>query len=68
MEGFCFYRFRKAVNVINFYDHGGGYVHQHNDMVSEFHLHLSNSNMQNASKTTAYLYTLLDRMFEKNKW
>ena len=41
MEGWCLDRFRKIVNVGNFYDNGGGYVHQYNDKVREFHLHLS---------------------------
>ena len=46
-----------------FYDNGGGYVHQSNDTVREFHLHLTDSKMQNAATTTAHLYTLFDRMF-----
>ena len=54
-------------NVSNFYDYGGGYVHQSNDKVQEFHLHLSDSNLQNATTNTAHLYTLLSRMFEKKK-
>ena len=51
----------------NFYDNGGGYVHQSNDTVRVFHLNLSDSNLQNYAMTTAHLYTLLARMFEKNK-
>ena len=65
MEGCCLDRFRKTVNVSNFYDNGGGYVHQYNDTVREFHLHLSDSNLQNAATTTDHLYTLLARMFKK---
>ena len=41
MEGCYLYRFIKTVNVINFYDNGGGYVHQSNYTVQGFHLHLS---------------------------
>ena len=36
-------------------------------MVREFHLHLSYSKLQNAATTTAHLYTLLSRMFEKKQ-
>ena len=67
MEGFCLDRFRKTVNVRNVYVNGGGYVHQYNDMVREFCLHLSDSKLQNSATTTAHLYTLLAKMFEKNK-
>ena len=63
MEGCCLDRFIKTVNVSNFYDNGGGYVHQFNDTVREFHLHLSHSKMQNDATATAHLYRLLDRMF-----
>ena len=67
MEGCCLDRFIKQVNVSSFYENGGGDVHQYNDTVQEFHLHLSYSKLQNAATTTDHLYTLLDRMFEKNK-
>ena len=67
MEGCCLYCFRKTVNVINFYDNGGGYVYQSNDTVREFHLHLPHSKLQNAAMTTARLYTLLSRMFDKKQ-
>ena len=50
-----------------FYDNYGGYVHQSNDTVREFHLNLSDSKLQNAATTTAHLYTLLARMFEKKQ-
>ena len=50
-------RFRKTANMSNFYDNGGGYVHQYNETVREFHLHLSDSKLQNAVTTTAHLYT-----------
>ena len=59
MEGCCLNCFRKTVNTSNFYNNGGGYVHQYNDTVQEFHLHLSDSNLQNDAMTTAHLYTLL---------
>ena len=68
MEGWCLDRFIKTVNVRNFYDNGGWYVHQSNDTVQDFHLHLSDSKLQNNATTTAHLFTLLARMFEKNKW
>ena len=63
MEGFCLYCLRKTVNVRNLHDSGGGYVHQSNDTLREFRLHLSGSNLQNAAMATAHLYTLLARMF-----
>ena len=67
MEGCCLDRFIKQVNVSSFYDNGGGDIHQYNDTLREFHLHLSDSKLQNTATTTAHLYTLLARMFEKNK-
>ena len=67
MEGCCLYRFIKQVNVSIFYDNGGGDVHQYNDMVREFYLHLSDSKLQNDATITAHLYTLLARVFEKTK-
>ena len=63
MEGCCLYCFIKKVNIRNVYDDGGGYVHQSNDMVQEFHLNLSDSNLQNDATTTAHLYTVLVSMF-----
>ena len=48
-----------------FYDNGAGCVQQSNDTVQEFYSNLSYSNMQDAATTTAHLYTLLARMFEK---
>ena len=67
MEGCCLDRFIKQGNVSSFYDNGGGDVHQPNDTIREFHLHLSHSKLQNAATTTARLYTLLAKVFEKNK-
>ena len=64
MEGFCLDHFSKTVNVSNFYDNGGGYMNQSNNTVRDFHLHLSDSKLQNAATTTAHLNTLLARMFE----
>ena len=66
MEGCCLDCFRKKVSVRNFYDNGGGYFLQSNDTVREFHLHLSDSKLQNTATNTADLHTYLDRMFEKN--
>ena len=63
----CLDRFIKTVNVSSFYDNVGRYIHQSNDMVREFHLHLSDSKLQNASTTTAHIYTLLARMFEEKQ-
>ena len=65
MEGWCLDRFIKTVNVRNVYDSGGGHVSQSNDTVREFHLNLSDSKLQNSATTTAHLYRLLTRMFEK---
>ena len=67
MEVCWLYRFRKTVNVSNFYDNGGGYVHQSNDTVREFHLYLSDSKLQNAAMDISHLYTLLDKIYEKNR-
>ena len=67
MEGCCLDSFRKTVNVRNFYENGGGYVHQYNDTVQDFHLHLSDSKLKNAATTTAHLYTLLAGMFDKKQ-
>ena len=45
MEGFCLDRFIKQSNVRSFYDNCGGYVHQSNDTIREFYLHLSDSKL-----------------------
>ena len=65
MEGCCLDRFIKQSNESSFYDNCGGDVHQSNDKIREFHLHLSDSKLQNAATTTAHLYTLLASIFEK---
>ena len=67
MEGFCLDRFIKIVNVSNFYDNGGGYIHQYIDTVREFHLHLSDSKLKNAATTTARLHTLLAKVFDRKQ-
>ena len=67
MEVSCLDRFIKKVNVSNFYENGCGYVHQYNDTVREFHLHLSYSKLKNAATTTAHLHTLLAKVFEKKQ-
>ena len=67
MEDFYLDRFRKTVNVSNFYGNVGAYVNQSNDMVRDYHLNLSDSKLQNSATTTAHIYTLLARIFEKNK-
>ena len=67
MEGCCLDRFIKQGNVSSFYGNDGGDLHQSNDTIREFHLHLSNSNLQNAATTTDHLYTLLANVFEKEQ-
>ena len=67
MEGCFLDRFTKQVNVSSFYDNGGGDVHQSNDTVREFYLHLSDSKLQNAATTTSHLHTLLAKVFEKKQ-
>ena len=67
MEGCCLDHFIKQGNVSSFYDNGSGDVHQYNDMIREFHLHLSDSKLQNDATTTAHLYTLLAKVFEKKQ-
>ena len=56
-------KFDKKNNVGIFYDNGGGDFHQSNDTIREFHLHLSDSKLQNAATTTAHLHTLLAKAF-----
>ena len=68
MEGFCLDRFIKQVNVSSFYDNGGGDVHQSNNTIRKFHLHLSDSKLQNSATTTAHLYTLLSNVFLGGEW
>ena len=67
MEGCCLDCFIKQGNVSSFYDNGGGDVHQSNDKIRGFHLHLSDSKLQNAATTTDHLYTLLSNVFEKKQ-
>ena len=67
MEVCCLDRFIKQVNVSSFYDNGGGDIHQSNDTVREFHLHLSYSKLQNAATTTDCIHTLLAKVFEKKQ-
>ena len=64
MEGCCLYHFIKQGNVSSFYENGGGDVYQSNDTIREFHLHLSDTKLQNSATTTAHLYTLLAKNFE----
>ena len=66
-EGCCLYCFIKQGNISSFYENGGGDVHQSNDKVREFYLHLSDSKLQNAATTTAHLHTLLAKVFEKKQ-
>ena len=67
MEGFYLDPFIKQGNVSSFYDNGGEDVHQSNDTIWEFHLHMSDSKLQNAATTTAHFYTLLANVFEKKQ-
>ena len=67
MEGCCLDRFIKQGNVSSFDDNGGGDVHQSNDTVRDFYLHLSDSKLHNAATTTAHLHTLLAKVFEKKQ-
>ena len=67
MECCCLDRFIKPVNVRSFYDNGGGGVHQSNDTVRKFYLHLSDSKLQNSATTKAHLHTLLAKFFEKKQ-
>ena len=67
MEGCCLDYFIKQGNVISFYENIGGDVHQSNDTVREFYLHLSDSKLQNAASTTAHIYILLAKVFEKKQ-
>ena len=67
MESCCLDCFIKQGNVSSFYDNGGGDIYQSNDTIREFHLHLSDSKLQNAAATTAHLYTLFANVFEKKQ-
>ena len=64
MEGCCLDRFIKQGNVRSFNDNGGGDVHQSNDTIREFYLHLSDSKLQIAATTKAHLHKLLTKQFE----
>ena len=64
MEGYSLNRFIKQANISSFYDNGGGDVHQYNDTIPEFYLHLSDSKLQNSATTTAHLHTFLEKVFE----
>ena len=67
MEGRCLDFFIKQGNVSSFYDNSGGDVHQSNDIIREFHLYFSDSKLKNSATTRAHLYTLLAKVFNKNK-
>ena len=67
MEGCCLDLFIKQGNVSSFYDNCGGDVHQSNDTIREFHLHLSDSKLPNSATTTAHIYTFLANVFEKKQ-
>ena len=67
MEGFMFGSIHKNSQCKQFDYNCGGYFHQSNDMVRKFHLNLSDSKLQNAATTTAHIYKLLVRMFEKKQ-
>ena len=67
MEGCCLDCFIKQSNESNFNDNDGGDVHQSNDTIWEFHLHLPDSKLQNAATATAHLHTLLAKVFEGKK-
>ena len=51
--------------MIFFYDNGDGGVHQSNETIREFHLHLYDTKLQNSATTTARLYTLLANVLDK---
>ena len=63
MEVCYLYHFIKKVR--SFYDNGGGYAIQSNYTVWDFHLHLSDTKLQNAATNTSRIYILLARMLEK---
>ena len=56
MEVCCLDCFIKQVNVSSFYENCRGDVHQSNDTIREFYLHLSDSKLQNAATTTSHLH------------
>ena len=58
MEGCCLDCFIKQINESSFYDICGGDVHQSNDTIREFHLHFSDSKLQNAATTTYNIHTV----------
>ena len=51
----------------NFFDNSGECVHQCNDTVREFYLHLSGSNLINSATNTDNLHTILAKMFDKKR-
>ena len=67
MEGCCLDRFIEKSNERSFNDNCGGDVHQYNDTIQEFYLHLSDSKLKNAATTSAHIHTLLKELFEEKK-
>ena len=57
----------KTKQCKQFYENCGGGVHQYNNTIREFHLHFSDSKLQNAATNTARLYTLLENIFDKKQ-
>ena len=51
-----FISLQKNSQCKQFKDNVGGDVHQSNDTVREFHLHLSDSNLQNVTLITVYIH------------
>ena len=66
MEGCCLDHFLPTENVINHLMHETEYEIKPEDTKRVFHLHLSDSKLQNAATTTCHLTTLLDQLFQNN--
>ena len=58
MEGLCLDCFIKTVKVSRFYDNGDGCVHQSNDTVRDFHLHLSDSKLKMTLRLRSSIYII----------
>ena len=61
MEGCCLDRYDKTKNVTE--SNENNYVHEQEDTIREFYLHLSDSKLQNAATTTTHMNQLLADLF-----
>jgi hypothetical protein len=63
MEGCCLDHFLPTANVMNHLRNGGEYEINPKDTKRVFHLHSSDSKLENAATTTCHITSLLDLLF-----